>query len=107
MIIHKARTIAAPSPLKFDFSLCQRPHGMPCLAHKAIIEGGEAGAALACPNCAPHVERTRLLLNTAKVTSSGFGGVTKEGRIVDRRIDPTAFPIPENALLNIPKPSNL
>ena len=107
LTIQKARVANATAPLNFDLSRCQHPHGMPCLAHKAVIEGGEAGAALACPNCAPHVERTRLLLGTAKLAQSGYGGVNKERRIVDRRTDPTAFPIPENALMNIPKPLSL
>lgn len=41
-----------------------------------------------------HLETKRL----------GFAGLSKEGTLVDRRLDPTATPTAENDLLSIPKP---
>jgi hypothetical protein len=38
------------------------------------------------------------------IAAEGFAGVNKEGRIVDRREEKDAQPIPKNSLLGIPKP---
>jgi hypothetical protein len=63
-----------------------------------------AGPLKPCEKCAPHLEQVRRLLGAVAVAKSGFGGVNKDGRIVDRRDDPSATPIAENGLLEIPKP---
>lgn len=84
--------------------LCTLPYGRPCLSHKDVIGGVEAGPLKPCENCAPHLEKVRRLLGAVAVVKSGFGGVSKEGRIVDRRDDATAVPMAENSMLGIPKP---
>ncbi|MBB5037136.1 hypothetical protein [Prosthecobacter dejongeii] len=49
----------------------------------------------------------RSLRKAADAITSGYGGVTHEGRVVDRRDQPDAMVIPENKLLNTPKPKSL
>lgn len=44
------------------------------------------------------------LLDAVKAIKSGYGGVDAQGRVVDRRDNPTAIPIPENPTLGTPKP---
>lgn len=39
-----------------------------------------------------------------EITRLGYGGMLPDGRIVDRREHPDALPLPENAMLGIPKP---
>jgi hypothetical protein len=45
------------------------------------------------------------LTEIQKVVASGWAGCLPNGNIVDRRIHPTAVPMPENPHLNIPKPN--
>lgn len=39
-----------------------------------------------------------------EIVAAGFSGVDRTGRIVDRRIEPTATPMQQNSLLGIPTP---
>lgn len=41
---------------------------------------------------------------TQEAVAAGYGGVMPNGNVVDRRIHPTAIPIPKNQLLNVPEP---
>lgn len=41
------------------------------------------------------------------LNASGFAGVTKEGKIVDRRYYPEATPIKENSMFGAVKPKNI
>lgn len=49
-------------------------------------------------------ERIAKLLAITKVMEEGWGGMTKEGRLVDRREHPEASIIAENSMLRIGKP---
>lgn len=95
--IQTGRGVRAPTP---PHLLCELPYGMPCLARKDVI----GGTVQPCDNCAPHLEKTRKLLASHDLVKSGHAGVNQLGQIVDRRKQPDAVPMPENALLNIPKP---
>lgn len=48
------------------------------------------------------------LIDTNDILESGYAGINKKGRIVDRRVDPTAVPIPYNPMFpNTPPPKKL
>lgn len=47
------------------------------------------------------------LVDTHDLIQSGFAGVDKTGKIVDRRVDKKAVPIQENSMFNTPKPKEL
>ncbi len=85
------------------FELCEKPYLKPCLSLEDIL----SGRLRPCEICRPHLERARTLLKSVEASTSGYGGVTKEGRVVDRRDHPDATSIPANRLLNIPKPKRL
>lgn len=82
------------------FTTCELIHTMPCLSIPAVLNG-EMGA---CHNCVPHVDKTRLLTELGDVIAAGHGGMTKEGRLVDRRKHPEATKVAANAFLNIGEP---
>jgi hypothetical protein len=44
------------------------------------------------------------LLKAIEAIKSGYGGVTPNGNIVDRREIPSASPIPANSLMGTPEP---
>jgi|ADGO01.1.fsa_nt_gi hypothetical protein len=44
------------------------------------------------------------LIETHYLLESGYAGIDKEGRIVDRRLFPDTVPIQENPMFNTPKP---
>ncbi|MDQ0965170.1 hypothetical protein QFZ20_000573 [Flavobacterium sp. W4I14] len=48
-------------------------------------------------------EKLAVLLKIRSIYLSGFGGLLKNGRIVDRREFPQAMPIGEYARFGIPK----
>lgn len=48
-------------------------------------------------------EKLELLLNRRLIYMSGFGGLTNDGKIVDRREYPNAVPIMEYPLFGIPE----
>ena len=48
-------------------------------------------------------EKLAVLLKIRSIYLSGFGGLLKNGRIVDRREFPQATPIGEYAKLGVPK----
>lgn len=73
---------------------------MPCLAWNRVINGEHQP----CENCAPHLDKVRGLLGVKDLVHSGFAGVNKDGRIVDRREDPSAVAMAENSFFGIPKP---
>ena len=45
--------------------LCQRPHGLPCLAHAGVI----SLAMQPCPICLPHLSATRARLQADNATT--------------------------------------
>lgn len=49
-------------------------------------------------------EAHKELLKCLEMSRSGYGGIDKRGRIVDRREVPTAVPIAENPMFSVPKP---
>lgn len=49
-------------------------------------------------------DRRAALLKTMDIIESGWAGIMPTGRIVDRRIEKTAMPIPANSLFNTPEP---
>ncbi len=53
------------------------------------------------------VAKVREREKIREFTSEGFAGVLPSGGVVDRRIHPEAIPVPENALLGVPKPKEL
>jgi hypothetical protein len=52
-------------------------------------------------------EKLAVLLKIRSIYLSGFGGLLKDGRIVDRREFPQAMPIGEYAKLGVPKARKL
>lgn len=52
-------------------------------------------------------EKLAKLSELQEIVASGFAGIDKNGRIVDRREQPAAIPIPKNTLLNVPEPKQL
>lgn len=52
-------------------------------------------------------DKLRGLKDTIKFVSEGYGGMNKNGNIVDRRIHPNAVPMEKNDLLNIPAPKKV
>lgn len=91
------------TPQRPLFELCEKPYIQPCLGLEEVL----AGRLKPCEICLPHLERMRSLRKAADAITSGYGGVTHEGRVVDRRDQPDAMVIPENKLLNTPKPKSL
>ncbi|CAH0311425.1 hypothetical protein SRABI27_04798 [Pedobacter sp. Bi27] len=51
-------------------------------------------------------EKLAVLLKIRAIYLSDFGGLLKNGRIVDRREFPQAMPIGEYAKFGVPKPEN-
>lgn len=49
-------------------------------------------------------KRLKYLTEIVALSQSGYGGLSPQGEIVDRRKHPSAVPIPENSLMKIPKP---
>lgn len=49
-------------------------------------------------------KRLKYLIGTVAISQSGYGGISPQGDIVDRRKHPSAVPIPENSMMKIPKP---
>jgi hypothetical protein len=47
------------------------------------------------------------LADIMKANREGYAGILPNGNIVDRRIHPNAMPIPENKMMNIPKPNKV
>jgi len=56
------------------------------------------------PLAAGDAERLALLRAGIELTKSGYGGIDKTGKIVDRRENPDAVPIPKNELMSVPEP---
>lgn len=54
-----------------------------------------------CPEDQPKVD---ALMKIQATVAEGYGGVLGNGNIVDRRVHPTAIPIPKNTLLGVPEP---
>lgn len=52
-------------------------------------------------------EKSARLKAKIEISKSGYGGVNKDGQIVDRRTDPTATPIPANPMFGTPEPKQL
>lgn len=52
----------------------------------------------------PSIDPAAKLIATLEMTKAGFAGCLPDGRIVDRRIHPTAIPMQENSMLGIPAP---
>lgn len=46
-------------------------------------------------------------LDTHDLIKSGYAGTLSNGNIVDRRLHPEAFILPENSYMGIPKPKKL
>lgn len=42
-----------------------------------------------------------------ELIASGYAGISSDGKIVDRRKEKTARPIPKNKLLNVPEPKEI
>lgn len=55
----------------------------------------------------PEQQRIAALLKTVKFMEEGYGGMTKEGRLVDRREHPEATKIAANPFLKIGKPKHV
>jgi hypothetical protein len=51
--------------------------------------------------------RVELLMKGIEVIKSGYGGILRNGNIVDRRDHPEAIPLQENKMLGTPKPKKL
>ena len=51
--------------------------------------------------------RKHALLKSVAAVKDGFGGVLPNGNVVDRREHPEAIPIPENHLMDTPKPKKV
>jgi hypothetical protein len=52
-------------------------------------------------------KRIDALEKTAELIKSGYAGINRSGNIVDRRENEKAVPIPENRLMETPKPKKL
>jgi len=52
-------------------------------------------------------DRLEILLKRRLIYFSGFGGLQKDGTIVDRREYPNVVPIVKYALLGVPEPNKL
>ncbi len=52
-------------------------------------------------------EKLQKLMRQAAIAKSGWGGIDRNGNIVDRRVVADAVPIQENKLMDTPAPKNL
>jgi len=53
------------------------------------------------------LERIKFLKDSVKLTQTGYAGLDKNGKKVDRREFPDALPLPYNPALNIPYPKSV
>lgn len=51
--------------------------------------------------------RKHALLESVAAVKEGYGGVLPNGNVVDRRKHPAAIPIPENPMMDVPKPKTI
>lgn len=51
--------------------------------------------------------KRHALLQAVAAVKDGYGGVLPNGNVVDRRKHPAAIPMPENSLMDVPKPKEL
>ena len=51
--------------------------------------------------------KKELLLKAMKISKSGWGGMLKNGNIVDRREHPEAIPFQKNTLFGTPTPKEI
>lgn len=47
------------------------------------------------------------LVDAFELRASGYLGINYKGKLVDRRIEKDAIPVPKNTLLNIPEPKKV
>jgi len=50
------------------------------------------------------MQTDKEILETLKITRSGYGGVLPNGNIVDRRFHPNAMPFQKNEMMGCPEP---
>lgn len=60
-----------------------------------------------CGRDAETINRMIELYKTKELIESGYGGINKQGTIVDRREVKDAVPFQKNTLFNTPKPKDL
>lgn len=60
-----------------------------------------------CGRDAKTISRMISLYETMDVIKSGYGGINKQGTIVDRREVKDAVPFQKNSLFNTPKPKEI
>ena len=80
-----------------------------CYSCQQIIEYGvrEDKGNHTCGRDAKEIERMISLYETKDLIESGYGGINKNGTIVDRRKVKDAVPFQKNSLFNTPKPKDI